>query len=366
MLDGFLVQYHPHSLQRPIMINRTLRRAFTLSQSAARNTVFTHAAPKQSQLYFQKRQVTTDKEPPTESSSLYSQLHEQEKEIAELQARTKEFLMRGKLNSALEAAEACHEATVAYYGKFHPVNAAAINNVAIVYKNLGDLEKAKTHMEQAVEIYEKIVGESHPSMASALANLGLLHVTLSQKASGLERINYADIAKTLLEQALTIRMGVFNEKHAMVGVTKYQLASAYRLQKNYSKAKELLLESIQLLESTAGPKHTSTATARNNLGFLYKDQALNVLDEKLRGELLQLAQTEYQAALTIRHEALGEGHPDSLATANNLAECYEAIGDQDNAISLRTRILLAYGYTQEEVDKIIYGSLPNPASSTTP
>ena len=56
--------------------------------------------------------------------------------------------------------------------------AASLNNLGLVYKNLGDLEKAEEHFLEALEIKISCYGDSHPDVALSLNSLGVVYATL--------------------------------------------------------------------------------------------------------------------------------------------------------------------------------------------
>ncbi|MFF3419637.1 FxSxx-COOH system tetratricopeptide repeat protein [Streptomyces sp. NPDC002698] len=72
-----------------------------------------------------------------------------------------------------------------------------------------------------------------------------------------------------------------------------------------------------------GDDHPSTLTSRNNLASAY-ESAGNL------GRAIPL----YEQTLTDRVRVLGEDHPDTLASRNNLAGAYESAGDLERAIPL--------------------------------
>ncbi len=84
-----------------------------------------------------------------------------------------------------------------------------------------------------------------------------------------------------------------------------------------------------------GEDHPSTLTSRNNLAYAYESA----------GDLSR-AIPLYEQTLTDTERVLGEDHPDTLASRNNLAGVYESAGDLGRAIPLyeqtltdRTRML---------------------------
>ena len=262
------------------------------------------------------------------SSSKFSTAHEIESRIAVLQQGTRVCLSQNKFASALEHATACFESCEVHFGREHVATACALNNLGQVHRQRGDLKSSLPFMVDALEVYEKISGPEHLSTGQALGNLGLLLVALAQKSKGVERLEHVEEARGHLERALECKRKALGERHAQVGVAMYQLASALRLQKKFIEAEKLLVSSVTLLREAEQKNGPLTATATNNLGFLYKE----------RGDFSR-ARACYEEALSVRQNLLGERHPDSVATKHNLAECLRASGDEEGAQRIQREIM---------------------------
>ena len=85
---------------------------------------------------------------------------------------------------------------------------------------------------------------------------------------------------------------------------------------------------VDSLESLLGEAHPDTLTSRNNLAGAYESA----------GRLTE-AITLYEQVLTDRTRVLGEDHPDTLASRNNLAGAYESAGRLTEAIALYEQVL---------------------------
>ena len=96
----------------------------------------------------------------------------------------------------------------------------------------------------------------------------------------------------------------------------------------YSEAIPLATQSLHLRERTLGPTHPITATALNNLGYLYA-----AMRDYAKAEPL------YQRALKIREKALGPEHLGTAQSLNNLAGLYNKMGDYAKAEPLFQRAL---------------------------
>ena len=63
----------------------------------------------------------------------------------------------------------------AVLGENHPDYAISLNNLARLYKAMGDYAKAEPLYRQALEIRKRVLGENHPDYANSLNNLAMLY-----------------------------------------------------------------------------------------------------------------------------------------------------------------------------------------------
>ena len=82
-------------------------------------------------------------------------------------------------------------------------------------------------------------------------------------------------------------------------------------QGKYAEATPLALEALKIRRETLGNKHPSTATSINNLALLYSDQAQYAKAESL-----------FIESLKISREVSGNKHPSTALSINNLAGLY--------------------------------------------
>jgi tetratricopeptide (TPR) repeat protein len=106
-------------------------------------------------------------------------------------------------------------------------------------------------------------------------------------------------------------------------------------QGQYARAIPLAAQVLEVRQQLLGEEHPDTATSLNNLALLYVDQG-----DYARAEPL------YQQALAIRKKVLGEEHPDTATSLNNLARIYRRQGDYaraeplyQQALAIRKKVL---------------------------
>ncbi|XP_058513216.1 nephrocystin-3 isoform X3 [Ochotona princeps] len=135
--------------------------------------------------------------------------------------------------------------------------------------NLGKLDKAVPLYELAVEIRQKSFGPKHPSVATALVNLAVLHSQMKRHGEALP----------LYERALKIYEDSLGRMHPRVGETLKNLAVLSYEEGDFEKAAELYKRAMEikeaepsLLAGKAPSRHSgdtlSVRTAHSAQGFL--------------------------------------------------------------------------------------------------
>jgi tetratricopeptide (TPR) repeat protein len=204
--------------------------------------------------------------------------------------------------------------------------ATSLNNLALLYKNIGDYDKALPLSQRALEIREKMLGPQHPDVASTLNNLALLY----------QDMGAYDKALPLSQRALEIREKVMGPQHPDVASTLNNLALLYQDMGAYDKALPLYQRALEIREKMLGPQHPDVATTLNNLARLYDN--IGDYDKAL---------PLYQRALEIREKMLGPQHPDVATTLNRLAALYDNIGDYDKAFPLYQKLGKFFSYSKK-------------------
>jgi Tfp pilus assembly protein PilF len=62
----------------------------------------------------------------------------------------------------------------AAYGPDHPTVAIRVNNLGRVLQAMDDLKGARAHLERALAIFRKFLGEEHPKTVAVRRNLEIL------------------------------------------------------------------------------------------------------------------------------------------------------------------------------------------------
>ncbi len=91
----------------------------------------------------------------------------------------------------------------------------------------------------------------------------------------------------------------------------------------WTEAERCYESALEIRRSELGDRHPDTATSLNNLAYLYK--SMGEYDRAL---------PLYESALEIYRSELGDRHPDTATSLNNLAYLYSSMGQYDRALPL--------------------------------
>ena len=113
---------------------------------------------------------------------------EVESEIAARQQELHRLYKEQKYDEALKLAEETLVLIGDHFGDNHPVYACGLNDVALMCKSMGDLERASTLYQKAIKIYDYTCGKNHASTLKTMMNLAILYKTAGDLNDGMERL----------------------------------------------------------------------------------------------------------------------------------------------------------------------------------
>jgi CHAT domain-containing protein/Flp pilus assembly protein TadD len=203
-------------------------------------------------------------------------------------------------------------------GPDHPDVGTSLNNLAVLYENLGRYEEVDSLYQRSLAIREKALGPNHPAVALSLHSLAELYVTQGR---------YAD-AEPLFVRALTINEDTFGLDHPAVATSLNDLAIVYEKQGRYAQSESLYQRALAIREMALGPDHPEVALSLDNLSVFYGLQRRYTEAEDLS-----------KRSLAITEKMLGPNHPDVAASLGNLASLYDREGRYSDAETLFKRSL---------------------------
>ena len=245
--------------------------------------------------------------------------------------------MTKALSEAISIMEANNRQTSSDY-------ALMLNNLCTIYFQRGKYDEAIRLTQRSLELMEKTTGKDSEGYATMLSNLSAFYHNTG---------NYSEEEKSLKE-AIRIykKIGATESAGYALALVNYGVLS--RTLGNERQAEQYLLQAADIQKKIQGGMTTDYATTLNNLGVLYMAQnrnkdAVRVLYEamhirkELQGSnspeyalslmnLAQLygAQRQYREqeqclleVLQIQKRTIGEQHPDYAVTLGNLGTLYD-------------------------------------------
>jgi hypothetical protein len=210
-------------------------------------------------------------------------------------------------------------------------------------------------MHEVVALDSALYGPSHPYLASALENLGLIY----------DFGGFPDSNAIVLKQALAMRKAVLADDNPAIGRSLFNLGSVHYRRRAYRAAEPLLEEGLLRMRRAYGPEHTdvvwATAALGRNQYYLGRRAeaernlrwALEVKDPNGRlapddfaklapvmvSLLMGLRRWAEAEPLALRVLAIRDSMADTLAVkaAEQLAVLYEKWGKQERVAEYRQR-----------------------------
>ncbi|XP_078581771.1 uncharacterized protein LOC144865099 [Branchiostoma floridae x Branchiostoma japonicum] len=211
----------------------------------------------------------------------------------------------------------------------HPYIATSLSNLGSVWMHLGEYRQAISYFEQSLQMYRSIYGQTtaHSKIATSLNNLGGAWDELGDYKKA---ISYHD-------QALQISRKMYGEgtAHPEIATSLNSLGKVWQKLSDHQKAISYYDQALQMERSIYGQTtaHPKLASSLNNLGMAWNDQ----------GDYNK-AISYHEQSLQMRRSIYGEGtaHPDIAIGLNNLGLDLHKLGVHRKAISYYEQALQMY------------------------
>lgn len=191
------------------------------------------------------------------------------------------------------------------------VKARMLNVLGHMHGKLNMLDEAKTLLEEALELRLTMHGDDHPDVAESLNDLGTIY----------HKMGDYDEAEELIRSGLDLRISYGRNDDLAGSFTT--LANLLNDKGDYDQAEGFYREALDIREQLYGPGHEKTAVSLLNLA--------TILQRK--GNLDQ-AEIFHLRTLAVNREFLGPGHPLVAGSENNLGLLYASRGQNEQAESL--------------------------------
>jgi len=185
----------------------------------------------------------------------------------------------------------------------HTKYADILDNLAGMYSNKGDYERAEPLFLEALGIREQLHLDKIPSMH----NLGLLYFLMGNYKKAIE----------LNESVIALKKSTQTNITPDLAISLNTLANLrYYAYNDFASAEQLYLEALSIIETTMGKDHPDYASSLENLANMYSE-----LGNYSRAESM------FKEILKIRVKQLGNNHPDYARGLINLANNYRLEGN---------------------------------------
>jgi len=247
--------------------------------------------------------------------------------------------LRQRHREALPLAQAVVDAVRRVTADADPHLADALNALAMVQTNLGQLESAEALRREELALVQRLYGASHPRTVSAENDL----------ASVLYAQFRFEEAAALFDRVLAARRAKYGSDSPHVALVANNLAWCELDLGHGARARELAAEALQIRRAQYGDAHHGTAASLRALGA--SELALGQLGEA--GTHLRDAVASYEAALgptsrsllpvlddLVRWELLAGAPAPRCATAQRAAQLYGLKADDASQAAAYQRVVL--------------------------
>ena len=240
--------------------------------------------------------------------------------FGELLIRFGDYLYRiGVLQESKEFAKFGSSVIAAAAGHYQPSYIAAQNLLASIYCKQARFEVARQKYVDVVIIQTSELG-LHLDTAKSSSNLATVYMDLGNTHRAIEWYN----------EALRIYEKLLGLTHPDTISLLNLIASICIDQIKYTYAEMLYRRALTAFENMANPDPIDAALLLVSLGRLYDEQSKYVD-----------AEAHYKRALAIYDETLGPDHPDAVIMMCELATLYYKYEKYDSALPLFDRVLVA-------------------------
>jgi len=189
--------------------------------------------------------------------------------------------------------------------------ATLLNNFSLTLYALGDLNEAKKYQLKTIEIEEKVLEPSHPSLATSYNNLSLI----------LKDLGDFNEAKKYQLKAIEIQERVLEPSHPDLASSYNNLSTILKDLGNFNEAKKYQLKTIEIFEIVLESSHPHLAGSYNNLSMILSD--LGDLNEAKKYQL---------KAIKIREKVFEPSHPSLITSYKNILIIYMKLKDTESII----------------------------------
>ncbi len=228
-------------------------------------------------------------------------------------------LNEGRNDLALESLQASIEA-YERSGNSNTLGAAdAIATLGIIYNVTGKTQQAEEQLLRALSLRKEQLPEKHELMAATYNDLGLVYTNIDP-----------DKALSYYDQALEVYQALHEATHPKIAIANTNLGVIYRELEFYGDAVNSLETALSIWDKVYTQPHPSKAFVLSNLGRTY----LSMGDATA-------AEGYYNRALKMYRDSYGVRHPDIASTLNAIGNIKVSQRKYDEALQLYQQAIQA-------------------------
>ena len=233
----------------------------------------------------------------------------------------------GEINKAVT----CYNEAILLIQKLFNLNLDAhaaknFHELGVVYNILGDFKRSKQYYEKGLEIREAIYKDKHQEIAESYDGLAWVYETLGE----------FEQAILYYQKGLDMFRQVFGENHPLTAKSYNNLATVYSTQADKKKSIKCYEKTLEIDKLILGDFHPDTAFVYSSLGVEYSKG----IDLKKSKEFLN-------KSIEIMKAIYGDHNQHIIVPYNNLATVYMDSGKYSEALELYKKTL--------EIGTDIYG-----------
>jgi len=208
-----------------------------------------------------------------------------------------------------------------HYGNPHISTAISLNDLGMLYWEIGEMKQAKPLLMQAYQILDP--GNRSPAqLATITNNLGL----------AFDREGKFDSAEVFFRKAIQLGTRYPSKiPKPVLGIYLNNLGKVLEFRGNLSQAEDFYRQSLDFKRQSLGENDTRIANSYSNLGRLF-----------WRRGALDSAEKYHKKAFTIRQKLLDDDHEAIAQSLNNIAAVLEKKGDYAEAKSYYVKSINVY------------------------
>jgi serine/threonine protein kinase/Tfp pilus assembly protein PilF len=182
----------------------------------------------------------------------------------------------------------------------------------------GDSATALTRYEKSLEIYERVLGPTHPNTIGLTNNVGLIHEQAERHEEALQAYRAA-------RQGF---VGLYGEEHPDVGTATNNIGSILLALGRHEDALETYEDALRIRRLTLGENHPEVAATLHNLAITASK--MNTPEESL---------AFHRQALAVRERVFGPEHPQTAASLDAIGNTLRSLGRHQDSLEHHTRSL---------------------------